>query len=552
MATLPMSKSWADLDEPGRYKLYRPCEKGTENCEACLELKQVEDQMMSGTTDAMEGLIEHHRKVRTRLNQAHDPLVHKVPVEITSYIFQLSMPPIPADNNLRNMKSVELQAPTILSAVCTAWRQLTLSTPQLWTFSKVRLSPSDRDGQSNRKFEDHCSFFHERLRRSGQLPLKICVLAWDSASYNPLAIGVVQAIALCCSRWQILDLDFRFCWNLSHLLLGKTYQAPNLQALRLNILHSRTEPPVSIVARPKDVYLVGSLDQINLNWSEVTSVHLFKSYSSDCTKVLQLAPLLECCRFSQWPRSRDNSSVLNTPITHTRIREVILEKLQGSRDTAPFLEEANFPALRSITFPGFPGLTRTVVGLIKRSCCSLQELVFTDGMYQQLAYVLQEVPSLQRLICRTTLSSDRVNELIQLLSSRKDSGSNAAFFSQLGHIELTVMQADEIQWPLLAEMIRPLSEGAVRPPLHTVQIDIEYDIWADHPPQQDIDSYTLRRLQDALNDGFNLRLNVVRGGTSEKYDVFQAILDASWKDITRQWYHRPVLGLRPLGSDEEY
>ncbi|PPQ96530.1 LOW QUALITY PROTEIN: hypothetical protein CVT26_010458, partial [Gymnopilus dilepis] len=534
MASPSPCKFCADLNELRRFKLYRSCDVGAENCEACLELKQVEEDIAKAMK-VVDKLFEYHREVRTRLNRTHDPLVNRIPPEITSYIFQLSVPSSSEDSNLRNMTGIELRAPTILSAVCTAWRRLALSTPQLWAHSRVSLTKAKK--REMKELDGRCDFFHERLRRSGQVSLTICLIAnWLGSNYPP-ATDLVKAIVRCSDRWRVLDVE---CEGLlSGLLIQAAHRAPNLQTLRLKF-HDIPNSMMFIAsgARLKELYLdITKPNEIDIDWSRLTTIHLTHANPSDCFKVLLLAPLLERCRFSHcesW--ILDDAPLVNSPTVHKNIRELALQQPKSSIHQLSFLQEVTLPALQSLTFPGFSGLTPVVMGLLKRSCCTVQELIFTDGDERQIVHVLRKVPSLRRLICFAALGIKEVNKILRLLLPTGDADSTPAFSPGLEHLELTVASPLDVEWSLLADIIRPLSGVSIRPALHSVKVDIHHDPVIMSRAEEYIDLSTLQRLQNSWKDGFDLRLNVLPDERSEGYDILQATLDpASWQHITDQW-----------------
>ncbi|KAF8955454.1 hypothetical protein BDZ97DRAFT_290081 [Flammula alnicola] len=75
----------------------------------------------------------HNLKVRSR-NASHEQLIHQMPPEILSAIFQSSgmQDFIDQDFTFKSSKTL-LSAPLILSSVYQKWRHIAHATPRLWT-----------------------------------------------------------------------------------------------------------------------------------------------------------------------------------------------------------------------------------------------------------------------------------------------------------------------------------------------------------------------------------------------------------------------------------
>ncbi|PPQ74546.1 hypothetical protein CVT26_007937 [Gymnopilus dilepis] len=225
-----------------------------------------------------------------------------------------------------------------------------------------------------------------------------------------------------------------------------------------------------------------------------------------------------------------------------------------SSDAAPFLEEATFPVLRSLTFPGSVELTQVIVELFRRSRCSMQELTFTDCDDRQLGYILREVPSLQRLTCYSKLDTTDVNEVFSLLAHTTDDGDPLTFLPRLEHMELHISSADEVPWPLLVEIIQPpVSRIPLRRPLQSVKINISsvspYSV-RYQPPEAYIGD--LDRLLDVRRSGFNIELKVLPDGERPAYDVLQAMLDPEgWQHVTEKWVVRNRMSTRMVYDSTE-
>src|SRR6188768_1865771 len=108
-----------------------------ECCSACLRLRDVQSKIRECKEPPAELYIqEAHTK--SSVNAAHDPIIRRLPLELVSNIFifcnpnpvhtAMFSPPLanrPPFASWRNQIS--------LGTVCTAWRNIVRSTPQLWT-----------------------------------------------------------------------------------------------------------------------------------------------------------------------------------------------------------------------------------------------------------------------------------------------------------------------------------------------------------------------------------------------------------------------------------
>ena len=92
-------------------------------CLACREDIALEQKIQE--------LQERRRELHSKMNAIHDPFILKLPPEIASYIFLLSMGE--RDDHYISYSRVCLPTPFLLGAICSGWRQLARSTPALWT-----------------------------------------------------------------------------------------------------------------------------------------------------------------------------------------------------------------------------------------------------------------------------------------------------------------------------------------------------------------------------------------------------------------------------------
>ena len=175
---------------------------GGKGCLACKEDIALEQKIQE--------LQERHLMLRTNMNASHDPFILKLPPEIASYIFLLSMGEwdtceIPSEGNC-------LPMPFLLGAICSGWRQLARSTPALWTRLAFTLS---RASKVMRALPD---LIADWLQRSGGLPLTLGVSSCTIYSDPPRDrhVSVIDALNQHSGRWS--QVEFKLPPNyVSHL-----------------------------------------------------------------------------------------------------------------------------------------------------------------------------------------------------------------------------------------------------------------------------------------------------------------------------------------------
>ena len=141
-------------------------------CSACRERTMIR-QKIKQLEEELAKLKAKHDAVTSTMNAIHDPFIHKLPPEIGSHIFRLSLPTLSNGEHLEailnlyeNRSSAEILN---LGAVCRKWRQLAWTTPDLWNTLYLRIGLETRQSLA----ESLPDLVREWLERSGSLPLTI-------------------------------------------------------------------------------------------------------------------------------------------------------------------------------------------------------------------------------------------------------------------------------------------------------------------------------------------------------------------------------------------
>lgn len=104
-------------------------------CSACTKLAQVQLKIQQ-CKDLLDELYVQEARAKSCLNEAHDPIIRRLPLELVSYIFTLCDPQQAEDQRSRNFQFD-------LAAVSNTWRTIVWSIPQLWIRVHIRLNTPD-------------------------------------------------------------------------------------------------------------------------------------------------------------------------------------------------------------------------------------------------------------------------------------------------------------------------------------------------------------------------------------------------------------------------
>ncbi|KAJ7742827.1 hypothetical protein B0H16DRAFT_1693666 [Mycena metata] len=129
-----------------------------------------------------------------------------LPVEITQEIFIQSLP----FHKCRPfVTQVETRTPLALLGVCREWRDIALSTPELWTALSLHFDPVP-SGVSDQKLNQVNAYIEQWLTRAGNRPLSLCFEretdddSVGECSFPPVRMGDI--IRQYCSRIEYLEL----------------------------------------------------------------------------------------------------------------------------------------------------------------------------------------------------------------------------------------------------------------------------------------------------------------------------------------------------------
>ncbi|TFK38692.1 hypothetical protein BDQ12DRAFT_97559 [Crucibulum laeve] len=249
------------------------------------------------------------------------------------------------------------RAPLLLCQVCSSWRSVTISTPEMWdTLSLVYDIGTLRGGNSMQglgsSHEDASAAEIVKFwfGRSGIRPLSF-ILRRKASRGNVIEEALAAAIASFAGRFQHLELHVTRAVNLQPLfsLYDDGFEALNTLELRLESDRAESQMIItqfSLAPRLRRVVLCLQLPQISIPWAQITHLSIPRQSisSTDWQRMIRACMSLQVGIFSLYLRS-DAISVTEQTTFPDLHRLGIWYKHRGTSDI-----------FRSLTFPSLSDL----------------------------------------------------------------------------------------------------------------------------------------------------------------------------------------------------
>jgi hypothetical protein len=324
--------------------------------------------------------------------------------------------------------------PTLISAVCSAWRNIAMETSQLWSNTKITFKNANSNAQA------------EKLRywisKSGQRPLSLSLVEdfdeydeddEDSGVGSTAVLAVLEAYA---HRLQTLELVVREAWNFNpdiadclplltciSLRPGSCFEgmqdfdlfayAPKLRDVRLY------KCPITTVLLP---------------WAQLERLEVTDCFGvvEECLDSLRLCPRLRSY-MADMTRMRSYNINVTPALTHTTL-EVVEVMVYNMRQMGipGLLEALTLPMLRSFSLhvqtgdplTGLPSL----LPFLSRSAGKLETLCLAGQMplEEQLLGCLEVLPQLRKLVLNNGMHKDiaLTQKTLDLMNPTKCEGAD--------------------------------------------------------------------------------------------------------------------------------
>ena len=446
------------------------------SCSVCQERTTIRGQIKQLEKELAK-LKAKYDALTTTMNSIHDPFIHKLPPEIGSRIFHLSLPTFDDGKRLEeilkpwgNGSSAKILR---LGAVCRMWRQLAWATPNLWNTLYLFIGSQTRHSLA----ESLPDLVRDWLERSGSLPLTISFQhhprSNDHVSYEDedsfeAALGlVIEILTLHSRRWRILNLAttadmFR---RFSSSILPNQLIGLGLQLIKS---YSHQPPYFMIESEFTPTHLMlGAfpLTSVNVRWDKISHLTLRTINDLECVDVLRRALNLEYYNISIY-QLWEVTSTFSTPVVHAQLRSITL-----TGDVEDFLEAIALPSLeewsQSIEDEYLP--VAAMVSLFKRSGCHLKvlDLAHFPDDSEALNGLLQAMPSLEHIELtfdwRVTSTSTIMDDVLARIFHPAPDSSNISveepthqsFLPCLQYIRCKATQlVDPFSWERIPQLYR--------------------------------------------------------------------------------------------------
>ncbi|KAF8971940.1 hypothetical protein BDZ97DRAFT_1154471 [Flammula alnicola] len=481
--------------EKGVYHNASLCSKNSNlnPCDPCKRLAELDIQIVK--------VIEEARRLKSEMNYSHDHLIHRLPPEISSDIFQLCISREP---------SVDARYTQVaLSSVCQKWRQIAHTTPQLWT--TVFLSVSHHNALSVPRWAQ------EWIDRSGQLPLSIGLFIKAENNYYSVNPDVIAVINQCSSRWR--DLTYEGPSSLLSYFVGESQWASQLQTLKLDIYGSQSAGQFKLgdfKPTPTTLRIKGlDLKSVVIEWNNITHMQARHIPVDNCWELFRIAPRMTHCQLEDVLniKAPDPFPRPHTPILHPTLQ--VLELSLTNYSFGPVLNNVSLPSLKSYTSDVGGGYLKTesLISLFLRSSCSLQTLTLLDlGLHVlDLVDLSRATPDLRHLDLKLyDRSGANVTERIfrrfsnAFIITNTDSEANQVLFPQLQ--SMAFEGAMPLDWTSVPDIFGSPSDvhNLHRRPLRSLKLSLITGQPKDDPVI--IDKDTLSRMRSLVAQGIELKI----------------------------------------------
>ncbi|KAF9475118.1 hypothetical protein BDN70DRAFT_996657 [Pholiota conissans] len=347
-----------------------------EACAPCQRLSEL-DGRIEETKRMLVGLAKERQDVKERMNHVHDRVIHRLPLEIASRIFEWAMPWDEVDFDKFFAPTYMKSAPFVISSVSRQWRNMAHSTPRIWT--NILLWDRGYDAFTL----PSPSIVEDMISRACNFPLFIDFYARDSLQSDH-AVALADILVRHSRNW--VQLTYEGPFNLiPHFLPKDEDNLPLLRRLHLTNVNLTDFPVRSFdlrVVELEALLISGFKFTANrLNWKCLHELEINDISSlTDCYAALQNSYHLTRCILREptmfLDYNPDELLVSRPPLFHPNLQYL---EIAGHPLYGDILQYLDCPSLHTLVLGCHRPYSRRadiplVVQFVNRSCRFLESL----------------------------------------------------------------------------------------------------------------------------------------------------------------------------------
>ena len=382
---------------------------------------------LHGERDLLSIFVDAHRALLSG--------IRRLPRELLQEIFTYCLP-----SSRRASSSIISceEAPILLGRICSSWRQIVMSTPQLWSSIHVSLP-----GSTNRvRVLQRVKAVERLLELSGTCPLSISFSCSGNSisAVEEAASSLFQVLSPSSQRWETLNLILppflfsKFFMTFTEAdfpLLNSIRLAPGLCMVRSGLLKSCG----AMFRAPSLRSLSVSKLDISLSFADCNHItdlnldHMHALTTPEAIKILSSCPNLIFCRLKYLKALGTRFSAISLPF----LRSLDIAGEPGDSETSDltdFFDALIVPSLREFACNSY---TRSGAGVPFKSMVSqspvVENIKLCLNSLSTAAECLPLLPSLKQMsiylpICREKPLGECLleDDLLRLLTPSLDSG----------------------------------------------------------------------------------------------------------------------------------
>jgi len=352
-----------------------------------LSPEQEIDIEIAGIEHSIRELAKQRITLKRRRNSFMP--VCKMPFELLSRIFELAC--LPKEGAWEWEWDVKKRpTPLFLGTICSAWRDVTLAAPHLWSYIAVTFD--------TKKIASELARVRYWLDRAADLPLSIRIMRAEHGRSNDEILEVSRALVKRERFWR------SFNGYLPQMSYERQWDFPMLSILSLrgpneNVSSFISQETFSKAPLLRNVTLSGCYgpEFIKLPYNQLESIYVGGCAMERCVETLRLCPYLRYSRFGSVHRY---PVALPLPymehIHHDNLQLLTLYTRLNATEFIALVNSFTLPSLLDLELSLITNLSLDLIpSLVSRSSCNLKTLNLTcDIVEEEIIQCLRVLPSL--------------------------------------------------------------------------------------------------------------------------------------------------------------